>query len=75
MMDDFDARTLANMSMALDRVCGTLENGEEHAVRAHVAAKIAECARAGACSLQDLEAAGHAAANRSGLRREAMRTE
>lgn len=75
MMEDFDARTLVNMSVALDRVCGTLSNGEDHAVRARVAAKIAERAREGACSLQDLEAAGHAAAGRGGLRRDTLRTE
>ncbi|WP_147407797.1 hypothetical protein [Rhodopseudomonas palustris] len=74
MTDDLDPRTRANMEVALERVCGTLPNGQEHAVRARVAAQIAECARAGGRTLHEFEAAGQAAAIRNRLRHEAQRS-
>jgi hypothetical protein len=33
---NFDVRTLANMNVALDRVCGTSQSGERHEVRKRV---------------------------------------
>ena len=74
MTDDLDPRTRANMDAALERVCATLPNGEAHAVRSRIAAQIAECARAGGRTLQELEAAGQAAATRNGLRQDMRRS-
>ena len=56
--DDFDSRTVANMTVALERICGTLPDGEDHAVRARVAEAILTCAREGRRALGDFEAAG-----------------
>ncbi|NEW87473.1 hypothetical protein DU475_09385 [Rhodopseudomonas sp. WA056] len=58
---DFDSRTLANMEVALDRICGTLRDGQDHAVRARVAEAILASARNGRQSLGELEAAGRRA--------------
>jgi hypothetical protein len=54
----FDARTLANMNVALDRVCETAARGEDHAVRKRVAKQIVKCARHGKTTLGELTAAG-----------------
>ena len=54
----FDSRTLANMQVALDRVCETAEHGESHAVRKRIAEHIIECARAGGTTLDEFTAAG-----------------
>jgi len=54
----FDTRTLANMQVALDRVCETAEHGESHEVRKRIAGHIMECARAGRTTLDELTAAG-----------------
>ncbi|MBV9560297.1 MAG: hypothetical protein JOY90_07525 [Bradyrhizobium sp.] len=54
----FDSRTLTKMNMALDRVCRTLPNGEDHAVRKRVAEKIVACASRGSTTLDELAAAG-----------------
>jgi hypothetical protein len=44
----FDARTLANMEVALERACEVLANGsEQHEARRHIASKILECAECG----------------------------
>ncbi|MFZ5737596.1 MAG: hypothetical protein ACOY6K_12015 [Pseudomonadota bacterium] len=59
--DHFDSRTVANMTVALERVCGGLRDGQHHAVRARVAEAILACARDGRRSLGDLEAAGRRA--------------
>jgi hypothetical protein len=59
----FDARTLANMEVALERACKGLSIGaEEHRVRRHIASKILECAEAGDRTLGGLTAAGRVAA-------------
>jgi hypothetical protein len=55
---DFDSRTLANMNVALDRVCETTAHGEDHAVRKRVAKQIIKCARRGKTTLTELTAAG-----------------
>ncbi len=54
----FDSRTLANMNVALDRVCGKAAHGEEHPVRKRVAKQIIKCARSGKTTLGELTAAG-----------------
>jgi hypothetical protein len=54
----FDSRTLANMNVALDRVCEKAVQGEDHSVRKRVAKQIIRCARGGKTTLGDLTAAG-----------------
>lgn len=62
MIDEkFDARTLANMTVALNRVCDENARGEEHHVRKRVARQIIKCARSGKTTLGDLVAAGRRA--------------
>jgi len=57
----FDSRTLANMNVALDRVCGHAPHGEEHATRKRVARYIINCARSGRTTLGELTDAGEQA--------------
>jgi hypothetical protein len=60
--DSFDARTLANMEVALERACKMLAIGaEEHRVRRHIASKILECAKSGDRTLGGLTDAGRVA--------------
>jgi hypothetical protein len=60
----FDARTLANMEVALERACEVLANGsEQHEARRHIASKILECAECGDKTLGGLTKAGRAAAS------------
>jgi hypothetical protein len=54
----FDPRTLANMQVALDRVCEIVEHGESHAVRKRIATEIIRCAQSGRTTLGELTAAG-----------------
>lgn len=54
----FDSHTLANMNIALDRVCEKAAHGEEHPVRKRVAKQIIKCARRGKTTLGELTAAG-----------------
>jgi hypothetical protein len=54
----FDPRTLANMNVALDRVCDQAVDGESHAVRKRIAIRIIRCARSGKVTLGELTAAG-----------------
>jgi hypothetical protein len=56
--DSFDARTLANMDVALERVCQRRPDGEEHRVRKLVARRIIKCARNGKRTLGALTEAG-----------------
>jgi hypothetical protein len=58
---NFDARTLANMTIALNRVCDEGGRGGDHQVRQRVARQIVECARSGKTALADLVAAGRRA--------------
>lgn len=55
---DFSSRILANMNVALDRVCTETPGGEQHQVRKRVARQIVKCARSGNTTLGDLVAAG-----------------
>lgn len=57
----FDSRALANMNIALDRVCERTVRGQEHSVRKRVAKQIIKCARSGRTTLGDLTAAGRRA--------------
>ena len=57
----FDSRALANMNIALDRVCDKLANGQKHSVRKRIAKQIVKCARSGRTTLGDLTAAGRRA--------------
>jgi hypothetical protein len=60
----FDARTLANMEVALERACKILAVGsEEHPSRRHIASKILECAKRGDRTLGGLTTAGLIAAS------------
>jgi hypothetical protein len=62
--ESFDARTLANMEVALERACKILSTGaEEHGPRRHIARKILECAEGGDKTLGGLTKAGRAAAS------------
>ena len=54
----FDSRTLANMEVALERVCETVPEGKSHAVRKRIAEHIIQCARDGRTTLGELTAAG-----------------
>ena len=60
--DSFDARTLANMEIALDRACVALGPGsDKHKTRRLIARKIVKCANGGDKTLGGLTAAGRAA--------------
>jgi hypothetical protein len=59
--DNFDSRTMANMTVALERVCGANPRGEDHQLRKRVAREIIKCARSGKTTLGDLVAAGRRA--------------
>ena len=61
---DFDSRTLANMNVALDRVCGRSPIGEHHELRKHVAQSIIRCAKSGRTTLGALTEAGERALTR-----------
>jgi hypothetical protein len=54
----FDSRTLANMNVALDRVCNVAARGEEYSVRKLIARRIIKCARSGKTTLGELTTAG-----------------
>lgn len=56
--ENFDRRTLANMEVALDRVCAKTPGGETHDVRKRVADAILQCARSGKKTLGALTEAG-----------------
>jgi hypothetical protein len=55
---DFDMRTLANMNVALERVCGRMPGGGRHEVRKRVAEAIIRSARSGNRTLGALIEAG-----------------
>jgi hypothetical protein len=57
----FDSRALANMNIALDRVCDKAAHGQDHSVRKRVAKQIVKCARSGRTTLGELTAAGQRA--------------
>jgi len=57
----FDSRTLANMNVALDRVCNVATRGEEYPVRKRIARRIISCARSGKTTLAELTIAGERA--------------
>jgi hypothetical protein len=59
--DSFDIRTLANMDVALDRVCGRSPIGGQHDVRKRVAQAIVRCAKDGRTTLGALTEAGEKA--------------
>jgi hypothetical protein len=54
----FPPRALANMNVALDRVCGKNLRGSEHEVRKRVATAIIQCAKSGRTTLGALTEAG-----------------
>jgi len=57
----FNSRTLANMNVALERVCEKTPHGEDYVVRKRIAKHIVRCARSGKTTLGDLTAAGQRA--------------
>jgi hypothetical protein len=57
----FDARTLANMNVALERICQQRPDGEDHKVRRRVAQRIIQCAKTGMRTLGALTKAGERA--------------
>jgi len=61
--DSFDARTFANMEVALERACESFgPRREKHEARRYIASKILECARRGDKTLAGLTEAGLVAA-------------
>jgi hypothetical protein len=54
----FDARTLANMNVSLERVCQRTPDGEDHRFRKLVARRIIQCAKMGKKTLGALTEAG-----------------
>lgn len=54
----FDARTLANMNVALERVCQRSPDGEDHRFRKMVARRIIQYAKMGKKTLGALTRAG-----------------
>lgn len=60
----FQPRILANMNVALDRVCAMTPDGERHDVRKRVAKEIAQCAKSGKITLGTLTEAGEKALGR-----------
>jgi len=60
----FDVRTLANMNVALERVCKKAANGEAHPIRERIARQIIRCASNGKTTLGELTAAGQRAISR-----------
>jgi hypothetical protein len=65
----FEPRTLANMNVALDRVCRKIASGEDHNVRKRVAKAIVQCARSGKTTLAALTEAAAKELWRIGERR------
>jgi hypothetical protein len=63
--DDFDSRTFANMTVALDRVCERRADGENHRLRKLVARHIVRCAKSGHTGLAALTQAGKRALSRA----------
>jgi hypothetical protein len=63
--NNFDDRTLANMNVALERVCDRSRDGEQHPFRKRVAQSILRSAKAGRVSLAALTAAGKQALSNS----------
>jgi hypothetical protein len=57
----FNARTFANMTVALDRVCERSPLGEQHDTRQRVAHGIIQCAKSGRITLGALTEAGQRA--------------
>lgn len=57
----FEPRTLSNMNVALDRVCGKIQSGERHDVRRRIATAIIQCAKSGKTTLGALTEAGQKA--------------
>jgi hypothetical protein len=58
---DFDSRTLANMNVALERLCRLSPIGEQHELRKRVAQSIIRCAKTGKTTLGALIEAGERA--------------
>lgn len=74
-MQSFDARTLANMEVALERACATLGSvAEKHKARRHIANKIIRCAKSGARTLEALSEAGRVASTKFRPRRDRQST-
>lgn len=65
---DFNPRTLANMNVALDRVCGRSPMGEQHEVRKRVAHSLIQCAKSGKTTLAALTLAGERAFAQTSLK-------
>ena len=59
--DRFDGRTLANMEVALDRICKGGPEGEDHELRSFIADSLVQCAKKGRTTLGALAEAGEAA--------------
>ena len=59
--DRFDDRTLANMNLALVRVCQQRPDGEDHKIRRRVAQRIIQSAKMGKKTLAALTKAGKCA--------------
>jgi hypothetical protein len=63
--DKFGARALANMNVALERVCGKSLSGERHDARKRVAQAIVRCAKSDKITLGAFTEAGDKALGRA----------
>ena len=61
---NFDARILANMNVALGRVCGKSPSGGRHEFRKRVAQAVFRCAKNGKTTLGALTEAGEKVSER-----------
>lgn len=60
--EEFNARTISNMDVALERACNTMPNLlAQHPARKYVAEKIVECAKTHTQTLDGLTEAGRRA--------------
>jgi len=61
--ENFDARTLKKMEVALERACIAVPIGKEHEARRHIAMRIMERARCGNAPVEAVTEAGQIAAS------------
>lgn len=60
-MKELDARTLANVDVALEETCRSLPNGGNHEVRRYIARKLLASARQSGTTLKELMKVGRRA--------------
>ena len=65
-LESFDRHTIANLEVALDRVCDGRPDGADHELRSFIADAMVACAKKGQTTLGALTEAGEAALARLG---------